>query len=48
MGGIINFLPQFSQHRFEINNTKAKNNDIIISSKLLGLANIITYNEIEF
>ncbi len=48
IGGIINFLPQYSKKRFEINNTTAKNNEIIISSKLLSLAKIITLNEVEF
>ena len=48
MGGIINFTPQYAKNRFEINNTTAKNNDLIISSKLLSLAKIITINEIEF
>ncbi|MDD2563617.1 MAG: YfiR family protein [Salinivirgaceae bacterium] len=48
MGGIINFTPQYDRHRFEINNITAKNNDLIISSKLLTLAKIVTINEIEF
>ena len=48
MGGIINFLPQYSHKRFEINNSKAKRKNIIISSKLLALANIIQSFEIEF
>ncbi len=48
MGGIINFTPQYSRNRFEINHTTAKSNDIAISSKLLSLAKIITINEVEF
>lgn len=48
IGGIINFTPQYSRNRFEINNTTAKNNEIIISSKLLSLAKIGAINEVEF
>lgn len=48
LGGIINFTPQYSRNRFEINNTTAKNNELIISSKLLTLAKIVPINEIEF
>jgi hypothetical protein len=48
MGGIINFTPQYSRNRFEINNTTARNNEINISSKLLSLAKIVTINEVEF
>lgn len=48
LGGIINFTPQYSRTRFEINNNTAQKNNIIISSKLLSLAKIIIVNEIEF
>jgi len=48
IGGLINFTPQYSRHRFEINNNAAINNNLLISSKLLSLARIITEDEIKF
>lgn len=47
-GGIINFTKQLARHRFEINNDAAVKSDIIISSKLLILAKIISEDEIKF
>ncbi|MCX7954222.1 MAG: YfiR family protein [Bacteroidales bacterium] len=48
LGGTINFTPQYSTKRFEINITSAQKKGIIISSKLLKLAKIIEENEIKF
>lgn len=47
-GGIINFCPQNYKYRFEINNITAQQQNLIISSKLLALAKIITEDEIKF
>ncbi len=47
-GGIINFTPQYSQKRFEINPNAAKRASITISSKLLSLARIINDAEVKF
>jgi hypothetical protein len=47
-GGILNFSQQYSKHRFEINNDIAIQSNIIISSKLLILAKIVSSNEIKF
>ena len=47
-GGIINFTPQYSKYRFEINNGEASKIKLIISSKLLILSKIIRTNEIKF
>lgn len=48
IGGIFNFMPQFSKHQFEINKDAADNIDIKISPKLLLLAKIISTKEDEF
>ena len=45
---MINFTEQYSKHRFEINNDAAIRSNILISSKLLILAKIITEDEIKF
>jgi len=47
-GGIINFTPQHSKNRFEINNHIALQNNIHISPKLLILSKLISDNEDEF
>jgi hypothetical protein len=47
-GGVINFTPQNYRFRFEINNVIAIKERIVISSKLLALAKIITEDEIRF
>lgn len=47
-GGMINFTPQYSQKRFEINPNAAQRASITISSKLLILARIINDAEIKF
>lgn len=47
-GGIINFTPKSSKYRFEINNQAARNSKLMISSKLLALARIVTSEEIKF
>lgn len=44
-GGIINFTPRGSSKQFEINNDAARRNKLIISSKLLALAKIVTDEE---
>lgn len=48
MGGVINFLPQFSERQFEINKNIADYINIRISPKLLLLAKIISTKEDEF
>jgi len=48
MGGIFNFMPQFSKHQFEINKDVADEIGIKISPKLLLLAKIISTKEDEF
>lgn len=48
LGGVINFMPQFSDHQFEINKDIADDIDIKISPKLLLLAKIISTKEDEF
>ena len=48
IGGTINFTPQFSEYKFEINNEIAKINKVIISPKLLILAKIVSNKEDEF
>ncbi len=48
LGGMVNFTPQFSAKRFEINHEAAIKSDLIISSKLLTLARIVSSNEVEF
>lgn len=47
-GGIINFLAPNSLRRLEISNNKARKNNLIISSKLLSIANLVFINEVEF
>jgi hypothetical protein len=47
-GGMLNFTPQNSKNRFEINNNEALKAKLIISSKLLILSKIIRTNEIKF
>lgn len=47
-GGMLNFTPQNSKYRFEINNGEALKAKLIISSKLLILSKIIRTNEIKF
>lgn len=47
-GGVINFTPQNYKYRFEISNVAAQKLKLIISSKLLTLAKIITEDEIKF
>ncbi|RLD64634.1 MAG: YfiR family protein [Bacteroidetes bacterium] len=47
-GGILNFTQQYSKHRFEINKDIAIQSNLIISSKLLILAKIISSDEIKF
>ena len=47
-GGIINFSPQNYKYRFEINNITAQKVKLVISSKLLTLAEIISEDEIKF
>jgi len=47
-GGMINFTPQYSQKRFEINPNAAKRASITISSKLLILARIVNDAEVKF
>ena len=47
-GGILNFTPKYSRHRFEINNDVAIQSNLIISSKVLILAKIISSDEIKF
>ena len=48
MGGVINFMPQFSERQFEINKDVAADIKIKISPKLLLLAKIISTKEDEF
>jgi hypothetical protein len=48
MGGLINFLPQYSERQFEINKDVASDIRIKISPKLLLLAKIISTKEDEF
>lgn len=48
LGGVINFMPQFSKHQFEINKDIADDINIKISPKLLLLAKIISTKEDEF
>ena len=48
VGGVINFTPQFSEYQFEINNSVAKANRVVISPKLLVLAKIVSNSEDEF
>ncbi|MBO7496790.1 MAG: YfiR family protein [Salinivirgaceae bacterium] len=48
IGGVINFLPQFSERQFEINKDVANDIGIKISPKLLLLAKIISTKEDEF
>ena len=48
LGGIINFMPQFSKHQFEINKDAADAIGVKISPKLLLLAKIISTKEDEF
>lgn len=47
-GGMINFAPQNSKYRFEINNIESLKVKLIISSKLLILSKIVKTNEIKF
>lgn len=47
-GGVVNFCPQNFKNRFEISNVAAQKIRIVISSKLLALARIITEDEIKF
>lgn len=47
-GGVINFMPQFSERQFEINKDVADDINIKISPKLLLLAKIISTKEDEF
>ncbi len=47
-GGMINFTPQYSQKRFEINPNAAQRANLIISSKLLSLAKIVNDAEVKF
>jgi len=47
-GGIINFTSQNSIKRFEINPNAAQRCNLIISSKLLALARIVTDVEVKF
>lgn len=48
IGGVINFLPQYSERQFEINKDVANDIGIKISPKLLLLAKIISTKEDEF
>lgn len=48
IGGVINFMPQFSDRQFEINKDIADDIRIKISPKLLLLAKIISTKEDEF
>ncbi len=48
LGGMINFAPQYSKYRFEINNSETIKVKLIVSSKLLILSKIIKTNEIKF
>ncbi|MBO7433189.1 MAG: YfiR family protein [Salinivirgaceae bacterium] len=48
LGGVINFMPQFSKHQFEINKDAADGIGVKISPKLLLLAKIISTKEDEF
>lgn len=48
LGGVINFMPQFSKRQFEINKDVADDINIKISPKLLLLAKIISTKEDEF
>ena len=48
VGGIINFTKPHSKFRFEINNDVSIKLNLIISSKLLALAKIISEDEIKF
>lgn len=48
LGGVINFMPQFSDRQFEINKDIADDINIKISPKLLLLAKIISTKEDEF
>ena len=48
IGGVVNFLPQFSERQFEINKDVANDIGIKISPKLLLLAKIISTKEDEF
>ncbi len=47
-GGIINFLPQYSKKRFEINPSAAQRAGLTISSKLLILSRIVNDAEVKF
>ena len=47
-GGMINFLPQHSQKRFEINPNAAQRAKISISSKLLILSRIVNDKDVKF
>jgi hypothetical protein len=47
-GGMINFTPQYSHKRFEINPDAATRANISISSKLLALARIVKDEEVKF
>lgn len=47
-GGVINFTPQNSIKRFEINPNAAQRAKLTISSKLLALARIVTDVEVKF
>ncbi|MCX7861674.1 MAG: YfiR family protein [Bacteroidales bacterium] len=47
-GGMINFTPQYSHKRFEINPNAAQRANIVISSKLLSLAKIVNDAEVKF
>lgn len=47
-GGMINFTPQYSQKRFEINPNAAQRANLTISSKLLSLAKIVNDAEVKF
>lgn len=48
LGGIVNFSKQNEQHRFEINNNQAVNNNLKINPKLLFLSKIISEDENRF
>jgi hypothetical protein len=48
LGGVVNFTQQHAKKRFEINNKGAAKIRLIISSKLLALARIVTEDEIKF
>ncbi len=47
-GGMINFLPQYSKKRFEINPNAVQRAEMKISSKLLILARIVNDAEVKF